>query len=104
MNITQGQFHRKPRPTWIETLWTWVLMLCLMVPLAWMFVTGLEKQEFVDQARLAKHMDSILLQGQISTDVTPPKAPTGLKPNYGDLSEPRTRVFQDASSAKKGGK
>lgn len=26
-----------------------------------------------------------------------PKAPTGLKPNYGASSEPKTRVFADAS-------
>ena len=26
-----------------------------------------------------------------------PKAPTGVRPNYGDLSEPKVRHFQDAS-------
>ena len=72
-------------------------MLCLMIPLAFMFVWGLEKQEYVDQARLAKHMDGVLLRGKLDTEVTPPAAPTGVRPNYGDLSEPKTKVFQDAS-------
>jgi len=48
-----------------------------------------------DNARvvnLQKHFYDIAM----STDVSPPKAPTGVKPNYGDLSEPKVRVFQDA--------
>lgn len=27
-----------------------------------------------------------------------PKAPTGVRPNYGDLSEPKTRAFADTSA------
>ena len=99
MGIMEGQFNR-PKPTWKQTLWTWVLMLCLMVPLAFMFVWGLEKSEYVDQARLARHMEGVLLRGQGATEVTPLKAPTGVRPNYGDLSEPKTKVFQDASERK----
>jgi hypothetical protein len=72
-----------------------------MVPLAWMFCVGLEKQEYVDQARLAKHFESVLYRGQLSTDVTPPAAPVKVRPNYGDLSEPKTRVFQDASTPRR---
>ena len=30
-----------------------------------------------------------------------PAAPTGVKPNYGALAEPKTRVFADASSKTK---
>ena len=32
-----------------------------------------------------------------------PAAPTGVRPNYGDLAEPRTRVFQDASRSETSG-
>ena len=49
-----------------------------------------------DNARvvnLQKHFYDIAM----STDVTPPKAPTGVKPNYGEPSEPKVRYFQDAS-------
>jgi hypothetical protein len=97
--ITEGQFHRKP--SWIQTLWTWVLMCILMIPLAWMFVIGLQRQEFVDQARLAKHFESVLYRGQLSTDVTPPAAPTGVRLSPADLAKPRTRVFQDASTPRR---
>jgi hypothetical protein len=44
--------------------------------------------------KLQKHFYDLAM----STDVTPPRAPTVVKPNYGDLSEPRTRVFQDSSA------
>jgi hypothetical protein len=30
-----------------------------------------------------------------------PAAPTGVRPNYGEPSEPKTKVFQDASDARK---
>ena len=48
-----------------------------------------------DNARvvnLQKHFYDIAM----STDVSPPKAPTGVKPNYGAPSEPKVRYFQDA--------
>jgi hypothetical protein len=68
-----------------------------MVPLAWMFCVGLEKQEYVDQARLAKHFESVLYHGQLSTDVTPPAVPTGVRLVPTDKAEPKTKVFQDVS-------
>ena len=51
-----------------------------------------------DNARvvnLQKHFYDVAM----STDVSPPRAPTGVKPNYGASSEPKTRVFQDAGQA-----
>ena len=48
-----------------------------------------------DNARvvnLQKHFYDIAM----STDVSPPRAPTGVRPNYGEPSEPKVRYFQDA--------
>ena len=50
-----------------------------------------------DNARvvnLQKHFYDVAM----STDVSPPKAPTGVKPNYGAPSQPKVRHFQDASN------
>jgi hypothetical protein len=70
-----------------------IITAAVMWILAWMFMQGLEKQEFVDQARQAKHFESIN---------PPPAVPTGLTPNYGSPSEPKVRYFQDASRGRKG--
>ena len=54
---------------------------------AWM------KEDIARVDKLQKHFYDIAM----STDVSPPRAPTGVKPNYGEPSEPKVRVFQDAS-------
>jgi hypothetical protein len=78
----------------MKTIGTWLLMTAMMVVLAYCFVEGLERQEFIDQAKHAKRM-SVL-------DTEPPAAPPGVTPNYGESSAPRVQHFQDASTRRKG--
>jgi hypothetical protein len=78
----------------MKTIGTWLLMILMMVVLAFCFVEGLERDEFVQQARHAKRM-SVL-------DTEPPAAPVNVMPNFGESSAPRVHHFQDAST--KGGK
>jgi hypothetical protein len=78
----------------MKTIGTWLLMTALMTALAFMFVEGLERQEFIDQARHAKRM-SVL-------DAEQPSAPTGVRPNFGASSAPKQHRFQDASTRRKG--
>ena len=49
-----------------------------------------------DDARIAKLKHHIyeIAYGRATVG---PAAPTGVRPNYGDLSEPKTRVFADTS-------
>jgi hypothetical protein len=68
----------------------------MMTVLAFCFVEGLEREEYVQQARHAKRM-SVL-------DTEPPAAPPGVTPNYGESSAPRVHHYQDASTKQKGGK
>jgi len=78
----------------MKTITTWLIMMAMMTVLAYCFVEGLERQEYVDQAKHAKRMQVM--------DVTLPSAPTGVTPNYGASSEPRKHHFQDASTRRRG--
>jgi hypothetical protein len=51
------------------------------------------KEDIARVDKLQKHFYDVAM----STDVSPPKAPTGVRPNYGALAEPKTRVFADTS-------
>ena len=92
MKITQGQFHRK-RSTWLGTVVTWIVMCSIMTALAFLFVEALVRQDFIDQAKLAARMDTMLY----------PDPPTTIpKPQPSDLAQPKVRYFQDASQPKGG--
>jgi uncharacterized UPF0146 family protein len=69
-------------------------IVALVAADAWM------KEDIARVYKLKQHFYDVAM----STDVSPPRAPTGVKPNYGDLSEPKTRVFADASQKKQGGR
>jgi len=49
-----------------------------------------------DDARIAK-LKQHVYDVAYSRATVGPAAPTGVRPNYGDLSEPQVRHFQDAS-------
>jgi hypothetical protein len=80
----------------MKTIATWLIMCVMMTALAFLFVEGLERQEFIDQAKHAKRMGVL--------DTEPPLAPTGVRPKYGESSAPRVHHYQDASQRQKGGK
>jgi hypothetical protein len=83
----------KPRPSWIETIWIGFIMCVLILPLAYMAADALVRELEADERKSIQRIESLLYPA----DVTPPKSPTGMRPNYGDLSEPKTRVFADTS-------
>ena len=66
-------------------------IVALVAADAWM------KEDIARVEKLKQHFYDV----SMSTDVSPPRAPTGVKPNYGAPSEPKTRVFADASSKPK---
>jgi hypothetical protein len=69
-------------------------IVALVAADAWM------KEDIARVEKLKRHFYDVAM----STDVSPPKAPTGVKPNYGAPSEPKTRVFADASAKAKAAK
>ena len=66
-------------------------IVALVAADAWM------KEDIARVEKLKQHFYDV----SMSTDVSPPRAPTGVKPNYGAPSEPRVRYFQDASNRAK---
>jgi hypothetical protein len=68
--------------------------------LAMLFVDAWIEEDNERVARLHKHLYDITL----GTDVTPPKAPTVLQPNYGEPSKPKVTYFQDTSEKPKKGR
>ena len=63
-------------------------IVALVAADAWM------KEDIARVEKLKRHFYDV----SMSTDVSPPKAPTGVKPNYGAPAAPKTRVFADASA------
>jgi hypothetical protein len=62
-------------------------IVALVAADAWM------KEDIARVEKLKQHFYDV----SMSTDVSPPRAPTGVKPNYGAPSEPNIRVFTDTS-------
>jgi hypothetical protein len=78
----------------MKSIATFIIMCAMMTLLAYCFVRGLELQEYVDQAQAAKRMQAL--------ENSAASAPTGLTPNYGESSAPRTHHYQDASRKARG--
>jgi hypothetical protein len=83
----------------IRTLQVAIVALILTI-VAMVGVDAWVEEDIARVDKLQKHFYDVAM----STDVSPPKAPTGVKPNYGALAEPKTRVFADASQKKQGGR
>jgi|WetSurMetagenome_2_1015567.scaffolds.fasta_scaffold1363962_2 hypothetical protein len=62
-------------------------IIALVAADAWM------KEDIARVEKLKQHFYDVAM----STDMTPPKAPTGVKPNYGEPSEPKMRLYVDTS-------
>ena len=100
MNIIQGQFHKRTLEDILISAFQVAIVTLILFIVALVAVDAWVAEDNARVVNLQKHFYDIAM----STDVTPPKAPTGVRPNYGDLSEPKTRVFADTSVRAKGGK
>lgn len=68
-----------------------ILMLVALVAAdAWI------KEDIARVQKLKRHFYEV----SMSVDAAGPAAPTGVRPNYGEPSEPKVRHFQDASRRK----
>ena len=68
-------------------------IVALVAADAWM------KEDIARVEKLKQHFYDVAY----SRAAAGPAAPTGVRPNYGEPSEPRTRVFQDASRSETSG-
>ena len=74
----------------MKTIGTWLLIVLIMTVIAYCFVEGLERQDFIDQAKRAARMDTLLY----------PQTHEYHHPKPTDLAKPKVTYFQDASDRK----
>jgi len=93
MNLIHGIHHKRDIEDIIISVLQAAIVATILGIVALVAVDAWVAEDNARVVNLQKHFYDIAM----STDVTPPRAPTGVKPNYGDLSEPKTRVFADTS-------
>ena len=92
MKLVHGIHHKRTLEDYLITSLQFIIVATILGIVALVAVDAWVEEDIARVANLKKHFYDIAM----STDVSPPKAPTGVRPNYGDLSEPKVRVFQDA--------
>ena len=97
MNIVKGIHHKRTiEDVIIITLQ--VAICAMIIGIGAMFaVDAWVKEDIARVDRLKQHIYDVAY-GKATYG---PAAPRGVRPNYGDLSEPKTRVFADAGSKPK---
>jgi hypothetical protein len=98
MKLVHGIHHKRSLGDILISVFQFAIVATIIGIVALVAVDAWVDEDNARVANLQKHFYDVAM----STNVTPPKAPTGVKPNYGALSEPRTKVFQDASQPKGG--
>ena len=100
MNLIHGIHHKRTFEDILISVFQVAIVATIIGIVALVAVDAWMKEDIARVEKLKKHFYDVAM----STDVSPPRAPTGVKPNHGDLSEPKTRVFADTSVKAKGGK
>lgn len=95
MNIVKGIHHKRT----IEDILISILQVAIVATIigiialvaadAWM------REDIARVDKLKRHFYEV----SMSRYAAGPSAPTGVRPNYGEPSEPRTHVFRDAGSS-----
>ena len=93
MNLVHGIHHKRTIEDYLIAFFQFAIVTTILGIVALVAVEAWVAEDNARVVNLQKHFYDIAM----STNVTPPKAPTGVKPNYGALAEPKTRVFADTS-------
>ena len=93
MNLIHGIHHKRTLEDILISVFQVAIVTMILFIVALVAVDAWVAEDNARVVNLQKHFYDVAM----STDVSPPKAPTGVKPNYGALSEPKTRVFADTS-------
>lgn len=99
MNLKQGIHHKRTLIDYAIIAVQVAICAVVLFIVAYYFSDAWVREDTARVEKLGRHIYEVALNRERAT--VAPAAPTGVKPNYGDLSEPKTRVFQDA--ARKGG-
>jgi len=93
MNLVHGVHHKRSLEDYLIAFLQVAIVATILGIVALVAVEAWVAEDNARVVNLQKHFYDIAM----STDVSPPRAPTGVRPNYGEPSEPKVRVFQDAS-------
>jgi len=93
MNLIHGIHHKRTIEDYLIAFFQFAIVTTILGIVALVAADAWMKEDIARVEKLKQHFYDVAM----STDVSPPKAPTGVKPNYGALSEPKTRVFADTS-------
>ena len=99
MNIVKGQFHRRTGLDYAIIAVQVAICAVVIGTVAYFGVHAWIAEDTARVEKLARHIYDVALNRERAT--VAPAAPTGVKPNYGDLADPKTRVFQDAGERRK---
>jgi hypothetical protein len=93
MKLVHGIHHKRSLEDILISVFQFAIVATILGIVALVAVDAWVDDDNARVANLQKHFYDVAM----STDVSPPKSPTGVKPNYGALAEPKTRVFADTS-------
>ena len=93
MNLIHGIHHKRTLEDILISVFQVAIVATIIGIVALVAVDAWVEEDILRVQKLKQHFYDLAM----STDVSPPRAPTGVRPNYGDLSEPKTRVFADTS-------
>ena len=93
MNLVHGIHHKRTLEDILISVFQVAIVATIIGIVA---LVGVNAWILEDTARVHK-LKQHIYDVAYSRATVGPAAPTGVRPNYGDLSEPKTRVFADTS-------
>jgi hypothetical protein len=100
MNLVHGIHHKRSLEDILISVMQGAIVTLILFIVALVAADAWIKEDVARVEKLKQHIYDVAY-GRATAG---PAAPTGVRPNYGDLSEPKTRVFADTSVRAKGGK
>lgn len=97
MNIVKGIHHKRNLEDLLISVFQVAIVATIIGIVALVAADAWMKEDIARVEKLKQHIYDVAY-GKATYG---PATPTGVRPNYGDLAEPKTRVFQDAGSKPK---
>jgi hypothetical protein len=93
MKLIQGIHHKRTLEDILISVFQGAIVFTIIGIVALVAADAWMKEDIARVEKLKQHLYDVAY----SRATVGPTAPTGVRPNYGDLSEPKTRVFADTS-------
>ena len=93
MKLVHGVHHKRSIEDYLITFMQVAIVATILGIVAIVAVDAWVEEDIARVQKLKQHFYDVAH----ARATVGPAAPTGVRPNYGDLSEPKVRHFQDAS-------